>query len=104
MSLWLIFHPPGAFEDASSKQALTKDVTKIDTGIGLPTFYVVVSFIKLSTEDVWASGERRTKKRFIRIAIEHIAVRLEDGDNAYKRSVDAIDKTLKPHVADKGYD
>jgi hypothetical protein len=104
MPLWLIFHPPGTFEDASSKQALAKDVMKIYTGIGLPPFYVVVNFIKLPTEDIWVGGERRTENPFIRIAIEHIAVRIENEDHAYKRTTDAIEKVLKPHVADKGYD
>ena len=104
MPLWLVFHPPGTFEDANTKQALTKDVTKIYTGVGLPAFYVVVNFIKLSTEDTWVGGERRTENPFIRIAIEHIAVRLEDDDQVYKRTADAIERALKPHIADKGYD
>ncbi|KAJ5086203.1 hypothetical protein N7532_010974 [Penicillium argentinense] len=104
MPLWLIFHPPGTFEDVISKQALTKDITKIYTGIGLPPFYVVVNFIKLSTEDVWVGGERKSEKPFIRIVAEHIAVRLENEDIVYKRTADAFDKALKPHVADKGYE
>ncbi|KAB8239291.1 hypothetical protein ETB97_009313 [Aspergillus alliaceus] len=104
MPLWLIFHPDGTFEDASSKKAMTKDITKIYTGIGLPSFYVVVNFIKLSPEDVWVGAERRMEKPFIRIVAEHIAVRLDDEDDVYKKTCDAIENALKPHIADRGYD
>jgi hypothetical protein len=104
MPLWLIFHSPVTLEDITAKQALTTDITKIYTRIGLPAFYVVINFIKLSANDVWVGGERKIEKPFIRIVAEHIAVRLENEDLAYKRTSDAIDKALKPHVADKGYD
>ncbi|KAI7969239.1 hypothetical protein EIK77_002254 [Talaromyces pinophilus] len=103
MPLWLIFHPPGSFEDASTKQALTKDITKIYTGIGLPPFYVVANVIKLSTEDVRVGGEMKTKP-FIRIVAEHIAVHIQNEDDAYKRTANLFKKALKPHIADKGYD
>ncbi|KAL5355944.1 putative oxalocrotonate tautomerase [Aspergillus floccosus] len=103
MPLWLIFHPPNTFEDAASKQALVKDVTKIYTNVGLPPFYVVVNFIRISSEEVWVGGERRTERPFVRIIIDHIAVRIEN-DDMYKRTADAIDNALKPHLADKGYD
>ncbi|KAL5358814.1 putative oxalocrotonate tautomerase [Aspergillus floccosus] len=104
MPLWLIFHPPSIFDDLATKQALTKDITKIYTSINLPPFYVVVNFIKLSTEDVWVGGEMRTKKPFVRIVADHIAVRMEDEDHTYKHCCDAFDRALKPHIADKGYD
>lgn len=104
MPLWLIFHPTGTFEDDASKQALTKDITAIYTGVGLPAFYVVINFIKLSPEDVWVGGQKRTEKPFVRIVAEHIAVRLEDSDEIYKTTCDYIENTLKPHIADKGFD
>jgi nucleolar protein 58 len=50
-------------------------------------------------------GKKLSKaKPFIRIAIEHIAVRLPDEDATYKRVSNRVDEALKPHVADKGYD
>ena len=105
MPLWIVFHPPGTFEDATSKQALCQDVTKIYTSIGLPAFYVVVNFIKLSTDDTWVGGERKVGKPFIRVVADHIAVNFEqDDDKMYKGAAAAIDAALKPHVADKGYD
>ncbi|KAG2420156.1 hypothetical protein HFD88_004956 [Aspergillus terreus] len=103
MPLWLIFHTPNTFEDVGSKQALVDDVTKIYTNFGLPPFYVVVNFIRLSGEDVWVGGERRTERPFVRIMIDHIAVRLENDDSMYKRTADAINNALKPHLEDKGY-
>jgi hypothetical protein len=104
MPLWLVFHPTGTFEDAASKHALTKDITKIYTGIGLPAFYVVVNFMKLPPGDVWVGAERKVEKPFIRIVAEHIAVRLNDEDRIYKQTCDAIENALRPHIADKGYD
>ncbi|GES64831.1 hypothetical protein ATEIFO6365_0009032000 [Aspergillus terreus] len=103
MPLWLIYHTPNTFEDVGSKQALVEDVTKIYTNVGLPPFYVVVNFIRLSSEDVWVGGEPRTERPFVRIMIDHIAVRLENDDSMYKRTSDAINNALKPHLADKGY-
>lgn len=67
MPLWLVFHPTGTFEDTASKQALTKDITKIYTGIGLPAFYVVVNFMKVPPGDVWVGAERKMENPFIRI-------------------------------------
>ncbi|KAF9631926.1 Tautomerase [Lasiodiplodia theobromae] len=103
MPLWLFFHPPGAFTDDESKRALSEDVTKIYTSIGLPAFYVVVQFIELPRNKVWVGG-KLPEKPFIRVVIEHIAVRLPDEDDAYKRTTARVDATLKPHIADKGYD
>ncbi|KAL1595345.1 hypothetical protein SLS60_010036 [Paraconiothyrium brasiliense] len=105
MPLWLIFHPDGTFEDDASKEALATDVTKIYTSAGLPAFYVVTNFIKMSSNTMLVGGKKLSKaKPFIRIAIEHIAVRLPDEDATYKRVSNRVDEALKPHVADKGYD
>ncbi|KAH7357494.1 putative oxalocrotonate tautomerase [Pyrenochaeta sp. MPI-SDFR-AT-0127] len=103
MPLWLIFHPEGTFEELASKRDLTQDITKIYTDIGLPSFYVVVNFIKTSAGDTWVGGEHVTKKPFIRLVAEHIAVNMPNNDEAYKRVTTRIDQALKPHIADKGY-
>ena len=105
MPLWLVFHPDGTFEDDASKEALSADVTKIYTGVGLPAFYVVVNFIKMPESTVWVGGKKLSKEKpFIRVAIEHIAVTLPNEDEVYQRIANAVDAALKPHVADKGYD
>lgn len=104
MPLWLIYHPPGTFEDTTTKQALSKDITAwYATTDGLPKFYVVVNFIKLASGDQWVGGETPAKP-FIRIVIEHIAVHVPNQDEAYNGVTSSIDRILKPHVADKGYD
>lgn len=105
MPLWLIFHPDGTFEDDASKEALSKGITKFyNERVGLPKFYAVVNFIKMPGNTMWVGGEKPNKdKPFIRIVIEHIAVTLPNEDEDYKRTANAIDAILKPHVADKGY-
>lgn len=104
MPLWVIYHPEGAFEDAASKQALAKDITTIYTDIGLPAFYVIVNFVALPGTSMYIGGRSNTGNPFIRISIEHIAVHVPDDDAAYHGVVTKIDKILKPHIADKGYD
>ncbi|KAJ5377090.1 hypothetical protein N7509_013976 [Penicillium cosmopolitanum] len=104
MPLWQIYHPGGTFEDAASKQALSQDITKMYTGIGLPAIYVVAQFIQQSESDVWVGGKQKTDKPFIRVVITQIAVRLPNDDAAYQRNTTKIDQLLKPHVADRGYD
>lgn len=105
MPLWLIFHPDGTFEDDASKEALAADITKIYTSIGLPAFYVVANFIKMPGNTMLMGGKKISKDRpFIRVAIEHIAVTLPNEDEVYRKTANAVDAALKPHVADKGYD
>ncbi|KAH6612577.1 putative oxalocrotonate tautomerase, partial [Boeremia exigua] len=105
MPLWLIFHPDGTFEDDASKEALSTDITKIYTGVGLPAFYVIVNFIKMPGNTMWVGGKKANKEKpFIRLAIEHIAVTLPNQDEVYRNTANRVDEALKPHVADKGYD
>ncbi|KAF2848519.1 hypothetical protein T440DRAFT_401233 [Plenodomus tracheiphilus IPT5] len=104
MPLWLIFHPEGTYEDLESKRALTQDITKIYTEIGLPSFYVIVNFLKMSPGDTWVGAEYETNKPFIRFVAEHIAVNLPNNDEAYEKTTRRIDQALKPHTVDKGYD
>ena len=104
MPLWLIYHPKGTFEDNASKQALSEDITKMYTAIGLPKFYVIVNFIKLDGNDTWIGGRPNTSNPFVRIQVDHIAVRLENDDKVYASVTAGIDRALKPHIADRGYD
>ncbi|EKG16344.1 Tautomerase [Macrophomina phaseolina MS6] len=104
MPLWVVYHPPGTFEDEASKQALSKDITKGYTDAGLPAFFVVVNFVKLPVSDVWVGGEQRKSKPFIRLTVDHIAARLPDEDEAYFKTTASIDAVLKPHIEDKNYD
>jgi hypothetical protein len=105
MPLWLIFHPDGTFEDDASKEALAADITKNYTSVGLPAFYVVTNFIKMPGNTMLVGGKKvdKEEKPFIRIAVEHIAVRLPNEDDVYRETANAVDATLKPHIADKGY-
>ncbi|EFQ25951.1 hypothetical protein CGRA01v4_14363 [Colletotrichum graminicola] len=102
MPLWLIYHPDGTFEDDASKGAFAADITKFYTQVGLPAFYVVVNFVKMSESTVWIGGEK-PKEPFVRISIDHIAVNLPNDDKIYRETADGIDAVLKPHLEDKGY-
>ncbi|KAL4861847.1 hypothetical protein BDV12DRAFT_207751 [Aspergillus spectabilis] len=103
MPLWLVFHTPDAFVDNESKQAFAKDVTSLYTAIGLPAFYVIVNFFPMSQGMCWKGGEM-PEKPFVRMAIEHIAVRLDPDIDTYRRTTAKVESIIKPHVADKGYD
>jgi len=104
MPLWLIYHPTGAFEDDTIKQALSRDITAMYTDRGLPAFYVVVNFIKLTGNDVYIGGRSNTEKRFIRIVINHIEITQPNTDEAHHRVTTKISQILKPYIADMGYD
>ncbi|GAB7345595.1 hypothetical protein MBLNU457_3895t1 [Dothideomycetes sp. NU457] len=105
MPLWLIFHPNGTFEDDASKEALATDITAYYVKAGLPAFYATVNFIKMSGNTMYVGGKVPPKdKPFIRISVDHIAVKQPDEDSAYERSANRLVEVLKPHVADKGYD
>jgi hypothetical protein len=107
MPLWMIFHPDGTFPDNSTKCAFSEDITKIYTKeLGLPAFYVVVQFVKLSEGDVWIGGAIKKDKPFIRVVIEHTAVNLppEAEEAAYKKTCEWVDIAMKPHISDKGYE
>lgn len=104
MPLWIIYHPDGTFEDDASREALAAEITTIYTGIGLPAFYVITNFVKMPGNTMLVGGKKVTGKPFIRIVVEHIAVRLPNEDETYRKTSNAIDAVLKPHIADKGYD
>lgn len=104
MPLWTVFHPEGTFEDIASKKAISEDITKIYTDIGLPAFYVVVNFLKMAPGNTFVGGNHERETPFIRFVIEHIAVNQPNEDEAYKRVNLRIKRALKPHVANKGYD
>jgi hypothetical protein len=105
MPLWIFYHPDGTFEDDASREALSKDVVKMYTDIGLPAFYVITNFIKMPGNTMLVGGKKvgKDEKPFIRIVIEHIAVRLPDEDEVYRRTANGIDAVLKAQVFDRGY-
>jgi len=116
MPLWKIFHPPSTFTDPETKSSLSKTITKLYSSSGLPAFYVVVLFIPVDPENMYVGGVSRpspnddktkpgpdSSKPFIRVTIEHVARKMPDHE-AQKLFIWAVDRVLKPHIADKGYD
>jgi hypothetical protein len=65
MPHWILYHPSSVFQSDDERRALSQDITKIYTSIGLPALYVVVNFIKLEPADAWIGGEKRTAKPFV---------------------------------------
>ncbi|KAK4201942.1 putative oxalocrotonate tautomerase [Triangularia verruculosa] len=106
MPLWLVYHPEGTFSTPEEKKALTTDIIKIYTMAGLPAFYVIVNFIKLTDDNIFIGGENPSQrdKPFIRLVAEHIAVHVTNDSGREERTIKRIDEALKPHIADKGYD
>ncbi|KAF2421474.1 hypothetical protein EJ08DRAFT_653411 [Tothia fuscella] len=107
MPLWSIFHSKDAFTNQEAKRAFSEDITKMYTeNLGLPAFYVVVHFFHMPECDVWVGGGIKLDKPFVRVVIEHTAVNAprDQGDEAYRTTCNWVDKAMKPHVTDKGYD
>lgn len=101
MPLWVIYHTTDTFTSPSQKQAFAKDITGYYTSNGLPDFYVAVNFIALDSENVYRAGQQAEK--FVRISIDHIAVRLDDSDEVYKRVSDRMNAILQRHLDGKGW-
>lgn len=106
MPLWQIYHPPGTFEDDTSKQAFVNDITKMYTTLGLPAFYVVTHFYKMDNSNVYQGVKpvSENEKPFVRVVITHIAIHVPDADGMYLRTTSRLDGIMKPHLLDKGYD
>ncbi|TEY82966.1 hypothetical protein BOTCAL_0026g00300 [Botryotinia calthae] len=101
MPLWIIHHPKHVFDDEKSKKSLSQDITKLYTDVGLPAFYVVIVFTEVSDVNMYVGGGQATTP-FIRIAVDHIAVHIQD-PKVYAEWTSKVDAALKPHIEDKGY-
>lgn len=72
----------------------------------MPAFFVVVNYIETKEDNIFVGGELAHTRGspFIRFVITHIHVNMPNEDAAYAGVTGRIDKVLKPHVEDKGYD
>ena len=87
MPLWIIYHPPSAFEKEETKTALAKAITDIYAAAGnLPAFYVNVIFQPIQPTSFYIGGVARpspyseankpgpdSSRPFVRITIQNIA-------------------------------
>ncbi|KAI4913398.1 uncharacterized protein J4E92_009747 [Alternaria infectoria] len=116
MPLWIIYHPPNTFTSLPDKTALANEITKLYTIVGLPRFYVNVLFQPIQPESFFIGGVPRPSPNseankpgrdssvpMIRIKMEHLARQFTSIEHKH-RFMDAVDKALKPFIADKGYD
>lgn len=93
MPLWRILSNPATFTPAQ-KAALVSSVSSLYTDLGLPAFYVVVLFIDVERDSFFVSGSPQDK--FVRIAIEHIAIHYpnveDDMKNMRRSTIDKINE------------
>lgn len=83
------------------KKAFAKDITlKYTETVGIPEFYVVVSFREVPEEDFLVGGE--PVGNFIRIFVDHVA--RQETPELRKWARDEFEKALVPHVKDRGFD
>ncbi|OJJ66016.1 hypothetical protein ASPBRDRAFT_138832 [Aspergillus brasiliensis CBS 101740] len=104
---WRIYHPPEAFTDPGHREGLAEAITSIYTRAGLPAFYVVVLFIEMPAGTMYRAGiscSANGVKPFVRLTFSHIARHFPPGESPMRtRFMNTLHETLKPHIADKGY-
>jgi phenylpyruvate tautomerase PptA (4-oxalocrotonate tautomerase family) len=101
MPIWKITHPSNIFTSKSEKAALARQITDWYVGVGLPDYYVNVTFYKLSDEDFFSAGTSTSEK--VLIEIIHIA-RHQDPTKTERVMAmkDSFDRLLKPYTLDNG--
>jgi phenylpyruvate tautomerase PptA (4-oxalocrotonate tautomerase family) len=106
MPHWQIYHPPTAYQDAESKDALAKAITAFYTGVGMPAFYVVVHFLEVPLSSTYVGAETRTPsdKPFIRLVATHIAHNYPNDDAVIRAAGDTFNKLLAAQIEPKGSD
>jgi phenylpyruvate tautomerase PptA (4-oxalocrotonate tautomerase family) len=132
MPLWIIYHPPTAFDTEDSKRNMAKAITEIYAAASLPPFYVNVLFQPIQPSSYYIGGVARpsplseankpgpdSTRPFIRITIQNIARTLyaslpgvrgtatdlhRPNDEIRDRFLGRIDRALKPFIEDAGYD
>jgi hypothetical protein len=83
MPLWHIFSHPDTFTP-TQRTAFAKDITNYYVDKGLQPFYVNVFFVDLNANQCFIGGLPRTN--FVRISIEHIAIKYPSGDTDAEKS------------------
>jgi hypothetical protein len=71
--------------------------------------YVVAQFISMTNENVFVGGRTRVHhsdsgKPFVRVVITHIVLHVPETDDMYTRATSRLDRIVKPHLLDRGYD
>lgn len=66
---------------------------------------MAVNFIQLPAGDMFSGGEPLVGKTpFVRIFVNHVARRMQEDDQVYRRATDTLNLMLKPHLTGKGFD
>ncbi|KAH7357630.1 putative oxalocrotonate tautomerase [Pyrenochaeta sp. MPI-SDFR-AT-0127] len=116
MPLWIIYHPPTAFDSEELRTSFAKAITDIYTAAKLPAFYVNVLFQPIQPTSFFIGGVARpsphkeanapgpnSTKPFIRITIQNIARKIPN-EAIRDRFLGRVDAALKPFIDDAGYD
>ena len=106
MPLWNIYCTEGTYTSAQ-KQAFAEAITDIYTSeagglpdMTMPRFYVVVVFHDVSKGSLFVGGVPRND--FVRISIDHIAYAMPE--ELRELLLKFINKSIHPHVRDRGLD
>lgn len=98
MPVWLVLHGPATFRDEASRAAFAKDITFQIYKL-IPPFYTDVAFIP--TPSLYVGGEKNDK--MVRIVIHELAGRHLAAEER-EAWLNTVDRAIKPHIADKGYE
>jgi phenylpyruvate tautomerase PptA (4-oxalocrotonate tautomerase family) len=106
MPHWLVYHPPNAYTDDESRDALVKEITAFYVNVGMPAFYVVVNFIEVPLNGFYIGAKKRGPEDtpFIRFVATHIAHNYPQDDAIIRAAGDTFNKLLTPLLKGKGYD
>jgi phenylpyruvate tautomerase PptA (4-oxalocrotonate tautomerase family) len=98
--LWKVYAPAGAYSE-EDKRAISETITSVYAQIPIPKFYVVTVFEEVADGDLFVGGVKHS--RFVRFRVDHMARTLA-GPILREWWVRTVDKTLRPWVADRGFD
>ncbi|KAF7304412.1 Tautomerase-3 domain-containing protein [Mycena chlorophos] len=94
------FYVPKGLYSGADKSAIAQAITDL-YGAAMPRFYVAVFFVEFGEEDFYFSGEKASKRKFVRIDIDHLARTFTD-DAAKEKFMARYEKVLEPFTKARG--
>ncbi|KAH7066610.1 putative oxalocrotonate tautomerase [Paraphoma chrysanthemicola] len=93
------------FTTHKERKALADDITDMYISYGLPAFYAVTLYYPLPDDHIFVGGrdDDNTEPPLVRIMFDHIARTIESLEQGMQFFA-GVDKILKKHILDKGYD
>ena len=99
MPMWNVHHPKGTYS-ARERQEFAAQVTALYAeSLGLPRFYVSVTFHECSPDEFFIGGE--PNDRYVSISIDHVARQTPDPERR-RWWMEQIHKKLARFLGDRG--